>query len=68
MQIKWLPEGIEYFALFNCLSGYELLKVDEECRKYFGIVTPFGNSEMNGSPMGYLNTPVVYQNMRFIFG
>eukprot|EP00924_Labyrinthula_sp_SR-Ha-C_P013860 snap_masked-scaffold_5-processed-gene-15.36-mRNA-1 protein AED:1.00 eAED:1.00 QI:0/0/0/0/1/1/2/0/1386 len=60
-QISWLPSDAKFFALFDCLSGFDLLKVDAESTKYFGISTIFGPFRLLGAPMGYVNTPTHYQ-------
>eukprot|EP00924_Labyrinthula_sp_SR-Ha-C_P006416 snap_masked-scaffold_57-processed-gene-0.43-mRNA-1 protein AED:1.00 eAED:1.00 QI:0/-1/0/0/-1/1/1/0/66 len=40
-QISWLPSDAKFFALFDCLSGFNLLRLDPESTKYFGINTIF---------------------------
>ena len=60
-QLSWLPSGIQYMAGMDMLSGFDLLRTHPEDTQYFGISTPFGTYRMLGAPMGYTNTPQIYQ-------
>ncbi len=61
-QMECLPKRIKYMACFDCLAGFDLLRTHIDDIIYFGIITYFGNFAMRGAPMGFRNTPVVYQN------
>jgi len=50
----------QYFGTFDVLSGYDMLRVDPDSQKYFGLVTPFGVFNMTGAPMGFANSAQVY--------
>ena len=69
-QISYLPNEIAYMATFDMLSGFDLLRCHPDSTQYFGVTTIFGNFRLLGSPMGFKNTPSVYQNrlMRYILG
>ena len=69
-QMQSIPSDVKFFACFDCLSGFDLLRTHPDHVKYFGITTPMGNFALKGAPMGYKNTPVVYQNriIRYILG
>ena len=43
------------------LSGFDFLPTSEGSRKYFNIITLMGAFQMNGAPMGWLNTPQTFQ-------
>ena len=52
----------KFFGSFDVLSGFDFLRVHEDSQKFLNIVTLEGNYCMLGSPMGFLNTPQVFQN------
>ena len=51
----------KHFASFDILSGFDYLPVHEDSQKYFTLVTQEGSYTMIGSPMGFCNTPQVFQ-------
>ena len=61
MQLKNLHADVRYMASLDALSGFDLLRTEPNSTKYFGITTLFGNYKLLGAPMGYKNTPVIYQ-------
>ena len=69
-QLKMNPTDVKYFGVFDCKSGSDLLKVDNKYTKYFDITTLYGNFQMLGAPMGFIGTPVNYQNriLKYILG
>lgn len=69
-QLAMLPLGARYFVSLDMLAGFDMLKVHKQSQIYFGVSTIYGNFIMLGSPMGYLNTPSIYQNriLRYILG
>jgi len=52
----------QFMGTFDVLSGYDMLRVDPESQKYFGIVTPFGVFNMTGAPMGFCNSGQIYSH------
>ena len=50
------------FASFDILSGFDFLETHVDSRKYFNIIVPGAAFEMIGAPMGWKNTPVLFQN------
>ena len=61
MQTQWLPPGCTWFAAFDALSGFDMLKTSDDASKYFAISTPFGCYRLLASPQGFVNTPFLYQ-------
>ena len=49
------------FTAFDVLSGFDFLETQEESRRYFNIITPHGAFTMCGAPMGWVNTPAMFQ-------
>ena len=49
------------FAAFDVLSGFDFLPTAESSRQYFNIITAHGAHQMCGAPMGWLNTPMIFQ-------
>ena len=43
------------------LSGFDMLRVRPDCTQYFAISTVFGVFRMLATPMGFVNTPFIYQ-------
>ena len=52
----------QIFFSLDVLFGFDYLSVHEDSRKYFTLVTQEGSYTMLGSPMGFVNTPQVFQN------
>ena len=50
------------FTAFDILSGFNFLETVEKSRKFFTIITSQGAHTMCGVPMGWLNTPAMFQN------
>eukprot|EP00924_Labyrinthula_sp_SR-Ha-C_P000778 augustus_masked-scaffold_7-processed-gene-3.9-mRNA-1 protein AED:1.00 eAED:1.00 QI:0/0/0/0/1/1/5/0/809 len=61
-QMAWIGSENRYFACFDAISGFDMLKVSEKASKYFGISTIFGSYRLKCSPMGYHSTPGVYSD------
>ena len=61
-QLTWVPPGCKYYGGLDCLSGFDMLATQEEDTKFFGISTPWGIFKMSGAPMGFINTPGVFQD------
>eukprot|EP00924_Labyrinthula_sp_SR-Ha-C_P010489 snap_masked-scaffold_70-processed-gene-0.24-mRNA-1 protein AED:1.00 eAED:1.00 QI:0/-1/0/0/-1/1/1/0/383 len=59
-QFSWLPRNCLYFALFDTLSGFDMLRITPESEKYFGISTMMGVYKLKCAPMGYHSTPFIY--------
>ena len=70
MQLKCIPSDAKYFATLDMHSGFDLLRTYEPHQKYFSLTTIFGSFKMCGAPMGFVNTPVTYQNrmVRYVLG
>ena len=70
VQLSCLPSNIQFFCSLDMLSGFDLLATDERDRSLFVFSTVFGLYQMNGAPMGFHSTPVVYQNrlVKYILG
>ena len=51
-----------YFGSFDVFSGFDYLPTSERSQKYFNIVTLEACVTMLGPPMGWTNTPQIYQN------
>ena len=51
-----------YFVSFDVFSGFDYLSTSERSQKYFNIVTLEACVTMLGAPMGWTNTPQIYQN------
>ena len=54
-------QDAKFFASFDVVSGFDFLPVDKSSQHIFTITTPFGAYEMKGAPMGWLNTPMLFQ-------
>ena len=52
----------KYFGSFDVLSGFDYLRTAKESQKYFTIVTMEKSYTMVGAPMGWCNTPMLFQN------
>jgi len=52
----------KYFGLFDIQKAFNFLPVEEESRKFLVMITENSAYEYCGSPMGFVNTPVVFQN------
>ena len=61
MQLSWLPSDVKYYASYDCLSGFDMLRVEPEATKCFGISTIFRCFRLVGAPMGFCNTPTVFK-------
>lgn len=60
MQISSLPSRVKFFAMFDCLNGLDLLRVQPDFLKFFGlVVTHFGNFTMKGNSLEYTSTPII---------
>ena len=51
----------KYFCTMDLLHGFDFLPVHPDSTKYFVMTTPFGAYRMKGAPMGWCNTPALYQ-------
>lgn len=60
MQTSILPSEVRFFAIFDCLSKFNLLRAHPDFLNFFGIVTHFGNIIMKGSSMESSSTPVAW--------
>ena len=47
------------YSTWDLLSGFNLLRTNSDL---FVIITPFGAFRMNSAPMGWLNTPAIFQD------
>ena len=47
------------FATFDALSGFDLLRTTSDV---FVLITPLGSYRMNCAPMGWVNTPQIFQH------
>ena len=47
------------FATFDALSGFDLLRTTSDD---FVLITPVGAFKMHCAPMGWINTPMIFQN------
>jgi len=54
--------GARFFGCADIQKAFNYMPVTESARKYLVIITSDGAYEMLGSPMGYTNTPVIFQN------
>ena len=61
VQLAWLPKRPAYFSLLDALFGFDMLRVNPECTNYFAISTIFGVHRNLVVPMGFGNTPFIYQ-------
>ena len=61
MQLSWLPSNIKFYCSLDCLSGFDMLRVEESAADLFGVSTPFGVFRLKGSPQGFINTPTCFQ-------
>ena len=52
----------KYFGFFDVCSGLDYLPTSKRSQKYFNIVTAECCMTMLGAPMGWCNTPQMYQN------
>ena len=52
----------KYFGSFDVFSGFDYLPTSEKSQKYFNLVTLESCVTMLGAPMGWRNTPQIYQN------
>ena len=70
MQLSYIPTDARFFGSLDMLFGFDLLAVDDRDKWVFVLISIFGAFRMNGSPMGYLATPAVYQNrlVRYVLG
>ena len=50
-----------FFTTMDLLHGFDFLPVHPNSTKYFVMTTPFGAYRMHGSPMGWCNTPALFQ-------
>jgi len=60
-QVSRCTEG-KYFGSFDVLSGFDYLRTAKESQKYFTIITMEKSYTMVGAPMGWCNTPMLFQN------
>eukprot|EP00924_Labyrinthula_sp_SR-Ha-C_P014083 maker-scaffold_56-snap-gene-1.70-mRNA-1 protein AED:0.44 eAED:0.46 QI:0/0/0/1/1/1/2/0/153 len=63
-QINWFLLNAKFFALFDYLSRFDLLRLNPESTKYFALYFP--PFRILGAPMGCPNTPTHYQEMMVI--
>ena len=65
-----LSFDINYYGGFDALSGFDMLSLTERASYVFCIATPFGTFGLKGAPMGFIDTPMVYQQrvIRYILG
>ena len=61
-QLSWIDPESKYFASMDALSGFDLLPVHPAHSTFFCINTVFGCFKLLGAPMGFINTPSVYQD------
>ena len=54
-------QDAKFFASFDVISGFDFLRVHPDSQHIFTITTPFGAYEMCGAPMGWSNTPQLFQ-------
>ena len=54
-------DGAKVFGTFDVLSGFDFLPTATNSQKYFTLVTKDGAYTMCGAPMGWLNTPALFQ-------
>lgn len=66
VQMNSIHSDSKFFGTFDVLSGFDMLPVHEDSRKYFAISTIFGTYEMLGAPQGFLNTPAVYSDRMIV--
>eukprot|EP00924_Labyrinthula_sp_SR-Ha-C_P001158 maker-scaffold_7-snap-gene-15.39-mRNA-1 protein AED:0.23 eAED:0.25 QI:0/0/0/1/0/0/2/0/269 len=60
-QQVFVPMSSSYYGAFDVLSSFDYMSVHEDSMQYFTIITPIGAYEMVGSPMGWINTPMLFQ-------
>ena len=60
-QLSRIGKG-KIFGTFDILSGFDFLRTHEESQKYFTLVTNEGSYTMIGAPMGWTNTPQLFQS------
>ena len=53
--------GSTCFGLFDIQKAFNFLPVEEESRRFLVIITEDNAYEYCGSPMGFVNTPVVFR-------
>ena len=51
----------KHYASFDVISGFDFLRVEKSSQEIFVITTPFGAFRMKGAPMGWCNTPQLFQ-------
>ena len=51
----------QYFCTMDLLHGFDFLPVHPDSTKFFVMTTPFGAYRMKGAPMGWCNTPALFQ-------
>ena len=61
-QLSWLDPESCYFASMDALSGFDLLPVHPAHSTFFCISTVYGCYKLLGAPMGFINTPSIYQD------
>jgi len=54
-------QNASYSSSFDVISGFDFLPVEDTSQEIFTIVTPFGAYKMKGAPMGWINTPMLFQ-------
>ena len=54
--------GAKIFGSFDVLSGFDFLPTHENSQKYFTLVSSDAAYTMCGAPMGWLNTPALFQD------
>eukprot|EP00924_Labyrinthula_sp_SR-Ha-C_P013175 snap_masked-scaffold_12-processed-gene-11.61-mRNA-1 protein AED:1.00 eAED:1.00 QI:0/0/0/0/1/1/2/0/130 len=60
-QQVFVPMGSHFYGAFDILSGFYYMPVHDDSMHYFTIITPIGAYEMVGSPMGWINTTMIFQ-------
>eukprot|EP00924_Labyrinthula_sp_SR-Ha-C_P006998 augustus_masked-scaffold_8-processed-gene-6.62-mRNA-1 protein AED:0.40 eAED:0.40 QI:0/-1/0/1/-1/1/1/0/1501 len=56
--------GAQIFGTLDIKSGYDQVKVKEECRKFFGLMTPWGTVYHQCSmPQGWTNSPMLFHQL-----
>eukprot|EP00924_Labyrinthula_sp_SR-Ha-C_P004037 augustus_masked-scaffold_3-processed-gene-11.43-mRNA-1 protein AED:1.00 eAED:1.00 QI:0/0/0/0/1/1/4/0/1016 len=53
--------GSSFYGTFDILSGFDYMPVHKNSTHFSTIVTPIEAYEMIGSPMGWINTPMLFQ-------
>lgn len=56
-----LIKGKKIFSKFDCKSGFFQIKLEEESKKYTAFSTSEGLYEWNVLPMGFHNSPSIFQ-------